>query len=62
MKYLITIKEFLDSNDIGEDVFAAMVKQNDFPKIMVGNRAKIIANKVDDWLMAHMGEDMNDFK
>ena len=62
MKFLLTREEFRDNNDIGKDILDKMIAQDDFPKIMVGNRAKIIANKVDDWLMAHMGEDMNDFK
>ena len=58
MTKLISIDKFLEANDIGESSLRKVVKKDDFPKVLVGNRVLIINDAVTEWLIKHQGEDI----
>lgn len=55
-KILIDIKEFTELTGIGDDKARELARRDDFPKIRVGNRTKIIVKELDKWFMDRKGE------
>lgn len=55
-KILIDIKEFVELTGIGHDKAREIVRRDDFPKIKIGNRTKIIASEVPEWFLKRKGE------
>mgnify|MGYP007104153738 FL=1 len=58
MKKLITIENFQAENDIGLISLRKLIKRDDFPKILIGNKTLIINEAVTDWLIEHAGEEL----
>lgn len=58
-KLLLNFNEFYeqykDSLGIGETNMRKLVKRKDFPKIMIGNQAKIVVSKIPEFLENHVG-------
>lgn len=46
---------YKDRLGVGQHTARKMVRQKDFPKIMVGSQPRIIIDRVDDWIDQQVG-------
>ena len=56
MKKLISLDEFAEICGIGRHTADKMAKDENFPKIKIGNSTRVISDKIDDFLKGSVGK------
>lgn len=55
-KILIDVEEFKEITGIGDSKARELISRDDFPKVRIGNRSKVILAELNDYFNERRGE------